>query len=140
VCLKRIITLLICNEHLHIYQTYCAHSIAVLSFKAKIERHMGRRPENRQFRVSYTQKREDLTVKSKVKRMSERIKTLGVFALLGFVGGIAANIGFHTVWPWLVVNFPLIFSAEWVVSGLAGALITTFFVVIWVYLSKPSAE
>ena len=72
--------------------------------------------------------------------MSDRIKTLGVFALLGFVGGIAANIGFHTVWPWLLANFPLIFSAEWVVSGLAGALITTFFVVIWVYLSKPSGE
>ena len=72
--------------------------------------------------------------------MSDRIKTLSVFALLGFVGGIAANIGSYTVWPWLLANFPLIFSAEWVVSGLAGALITTFFVVIWVYLSKPSAE
>ena len=70
--------------------------------------------------------------------MSDRIKTLGVFALLGFVGGIAANIGFHTVWPWLLANFPLIFSAEWVMSGIAGALITTFFVVIWVYLSRPS--
>jgi len=101
---------------------------------------MGRIGENKQFRVSYTQKREDLTVKSKVKRMAERIKILGVFALLGFVGGVLANIGFHTVWPWLLANFPLIFSAEWVISGMAGALITTFFVVIWVYLSKPSAE
>ena len=137
-CLKHIITLLICNEHLHIYQTYYTHSAAVLSFKAKIERYMRRRYENRQFRVSYTQKREDLTIKSKVKRMSDRIKTLGVFALLGFVGGVLANVGFHTVWPWLAANFPLLFSSEWVISGIAGALITTCFVVIWVYLSRSS--
>jgi len=99
---------------------------------------MGRRYENRQFRVSYTQKREDLTVKSKVKIMSDRLKILGTFALLGFIGGVFANVGFHTVWPWLVANFPLIFSAEWVISGIAGALITTCFVVIWVYLSRSS--
>jgi cytochrome bd-type quinol oxidase subunit 1 len=111
-----------------------------LSFKSKIEREMRRICENTQFRVSYTQKHEDLTVKSKVKIMSDRIKILGVFALLGFVGGVLANVSFHTVWPWLLANFPLIFSAEWVISGMAGALITTFFVVIWVYLSKPSAE
>ena len=71
--------------------------------------------------------------------MGERIKILGTFALLGFIGGIAANLGYQTVWPWLVSTFPLIFSsAEWIISGIAGALITTFFVVIWVYLSRPS--
>jgi hypothetical protein len=109
-----------------------------LSFKFNIEREMDRRCENRQFYVSYTQKHEELTVKSKVKRLNDRIKILGIFAMLGFVGGVLANIGFHTVWPWLVANFPLIFSAEWVISGMAGALITTFFVVIWVYLSRSS--
>jgi cytochrome bd-type quinol oxidase subunit 1 len=95
---------------------------------------------NKQFYVSYTQKQEELTDKSKVKYLSDRIKILGVFALLGFVGGVFANVGFHTVWPWLIANFPLIFSAEWVISGLAGALITTCFVVIWVYLSSKSTE
>jgi hypothetical protein len=109
-----------------------------LSFKFNIEREMGRRYENRQFRVSYTQKREDLTVKSKVKIMNDRLKILGTFAVLGFVGGVLANVGFHTVWPWLAANFPLLFSSEWVLSGIAGALITTFFVVIWVYLSRSS--
>ena len=72
--------------------------------------------------------------------MNDRIKILGVFAMLGFIGGIVANLGYHTVWPWLLATFPLLFSTEWVISGIAGALITTFFVVIWVYLSKPSAE
>jgi hypothetical protein len=73
-----------------------------------------------------------------VKRLGDRIKILGVFALLGFLGGVIANIGFHTVWPWLAANLPFIFSAEWVISGIAGALITTCFVVIWVYLSRPT--
>ena len=110
-----------------------------MSFKSNIEREMGRRCKNKQFYVSYTQKREELTVKSKVKLMSERIKVLSAFALLGFLGGIAANIGAKTVWPWLVASFPAIFaSAEWIISGVAGALITTFFVVIWVYLSNNS--
>lgn len=72
-----------------------------------------------------------------VKIMGDRIKILGIFALLGFLGGVIANVGFHTVWPWLVVNLPFIFSAEWVISGIAGALITTCFVVVWVYLSGP---
>ena len=70
--------------------------------------------------------------------MGDRLKIMGMFALLGFLGGVIANISFHTVWPWLVVNLPSIFSAEWVISGMAGALITTSFVVIWVYLSRPS--
>jgi len=69
--------------------------------------------------------------------MSDRMKILGTFAVLGFFGGIVANIGAKVVWPWLVASFPLLFaSAEWIISGAAGALITTFFVVIWVYLSR----
>ena len=71
--------------------------------------------------------------------MNDRLKILGTFALLGFVGGIAANLGYQTVWPWLLSTFPLIFaSAEWIISGIAGALITTFFIVIWVYLNRPT--
>ena len=71
--------------------------------------------------------------------MNDRLKILGAFAMLGFVGGIAANLGYQTVWPWLLSTFPLIFaSAEWIISGIAGALITTFFVVIWVYLNRPT--
>jgi hypothetical protein len=39
-----------------------------------------------------------------------------------------------------VANFPLLFASEVFISGIAGAMITTFFVVIWVYLSKPSSQ
>jgi len=70
--------------------------------------------------------------------MNDRIKILGIFALLGFVGGVLANFAYHTVWPWLLSVFPEVLTAEWVLSGIAGALLTTFFVVIWVYLSGPT--
>jgi len=69
--------------------------------------------------------------------MNDRLKILGMFAALGFVGGVLANILYNTLWPWLLEVFPTVFSAEWVLSGIAGALITTFMVVIWVYLSQP---
>jgi len=69
--------------------------------------------------------------------MSDRIKIFGMFAVLGFVGGVLANVIYRTVWPWLLEVFPSILTAEWVMSGIAGALITTCLVVIWVYLSAP---
>jgi len=70
--------------------------------------------------------------------MNGRLKILGIFAVLGFVGGVLANILYHTLWPWLLAVFPTIFHAEWILSGIAGSMITTFVVVIWVYLSGPS--
>jgi hypothetical protein len=70
--------------------------------------------------------------------MGDRLKILGIFALLGFIGGVSANMIYHTVWPWILAVFPSILTAEWVMSGIAGALITTCLVVIWVYLSRPT--
>ncbi len=70
--------------------------------------------------------------------MGDRLKILGIFAVLGFLGGVSANMIYHTVWPWLLAVFPSILTAEWVLSGIAGALITTCLVVIWVYLSRPT--
>ena len=70
--------------------------------------------------------------------MGDRLKTLGIFALLGFIGGVSANVIYHVVWPWFLAVFPSILTAEWVLSGIAGALITSCLVVIWVYLSRPA--
>ena len=67
--------------------------------------------------------------------MNGRMKVLGLFAVLGFAGGIAANFAYHTVWPWLLTVFPEVLLGEWVLSGFAGALIAMCLVVIWVYLS-----
>jgi chromate transport protein ChrA len=68
--------------------------------------------------------------------MSERIKILGIFAILGFVAGILANVAYHTVIPALMQAFPYIISAEWVLSGLAGMMLTLLVLAIWAYFSS----
>ncbi len=68
--------------------------------------------------------------------MSERMKILVSFALLGFVAGITANIAYHTVWPLLLSFFPEILQMEWVLSGIAGATLTLIMLILWAYLSK----
>ena len=71
--------------------------------------------------------------------MSERIKILGTFALVGFIAGMIANFTYKVVIPWLGTVFPLLFEwgGEWVLSGLAGAFLTLLLLVIWAYLTVP---
>jgi len=66
--------------------------------------------------------------------MSGRIRILGSFALLGFIAGVVANFAYHRVFPLLLAIFPEILLAEWVLSGIAGAFLTLFLVVLWAYL------
>jgi len=70
--------------------------------------------------------------------MSERIKILGMFAILGFIAGIIANFTYHYVLPVLLAIFPEILSVEWVLSGFAGAILTIVIMLVWTYASKPS--
>jgi hypothetical protein len=66
----------------------------------------------------------------------KRLNVLGLFALLGFVVGIAANAAYREFFPTILMVFPEIFQIEWVLSGLAGSFLTTTMVVLWAYLSK----
>ncbi len=68
--------------------------------------------------------------------MSERMRMLGIFAILGFVAGVVANFTYHYVLPVIIAIFPQIFSAEWVLSGLAGAILTICIMFAWAYASK----
>jgi len=70
--------------------------------------------------------------------MSERLKVLGVFAVLGFVIGIVSNIIYQKAIPLIVGFFPHIFKLEWVISGAIGTAITLVILLLWVYLSEPS--
>jgi hypothetical protein len=67
--------------------------------------------------------------------MSERIKILLSFALLGFMAGIFAKFTYEYSVPWLIAHFPMI-SWDWILSGLAGAVLTMFLVAIWAYASE----
>ena len=71
--------------------------------------------------------------------MGERIKILLSFALLGFMGGIFAKFSYEYGWRWLITHFPTI-GWDWVLSGLAGAVLTMFMVTIWVYASESATR
>ncbi len=69
--------------------------------------------------------------------MSERIKMLVTFAILGFFAGVIANFSFKYVIPWLSnIVFPVI-GLDWIFSGIAGAGLTILLVTAWAYLSGP---
>ncbi len=70
--------------------------------------------------------------------MSERIKVMGIFAILGFIAGVIANFTYHNVLPVILAIFPEMLSVEWVISGFAGATLTILVVLVWAYASKPS--
>jgi hypothetical protein len=69
--------------------------------------------------------------------MGERIKILLSFALLGFMAGILAKFSYEHAVPWLITHFPII-GWDWVLSGVAGAVLTMFLVTIWAYASESA--
>jgi len=70
--------------------------------------------------------------------MSERMKMLGMFAVLGFIAGVVANFTYHYVLPVILAIFPQILSVEWILSGLAGAILTVVLMLVWAYTSRSS--
>ncbi len=72
--------------------------------------------------------------------MSERIKMLTTFAILGFFAGVIANFTYKYVIPWLSQIVLPVLGLEWIFSGLAGAALTIVLVTAWAYLSgSPEA-
>ncbi|MDH5782363.1 MAG: hypothetical protein OEZ35_01670 [Candidatus Bathyarchaeota archaeon] len=72
--------------------------------------------------------------------MSERIKMLTTFAILGFFAGVIANFTYKYVIPWLSQIVLPVLGLEWIFSGLAGAALTILLVTAWAYLSgSPEA-
>ena len=72
--------------------------------------------------------------------MRERLKILLFVAFLGFIGGIIADLTTVYVVPVLRELFPQIFSARWLLSGIAGSVIMLIIVTIWAYVTEPSVE
>jgi hypothetical protein len=70
--------------------------------------------------------------------MSDRIKMLTTFAILGFFAGIIANFSYRYVLPWLnTIVLPML-GLDWIFSGFAGAALTILLMTAWAYLSGPS--
>jgi len=72
--------------------------------------------------------------------MGERFKMVATFAFLGFVAGIVANFTGKFIIPWLsTIVLPAI-GIDWILSGVAGALITVGLVTAWAYMSAPEQQ
>lgn len=66
--------------------------------------------------------------------MAGRFTVFVVFAVLGFVGGIIANLAYKQILPWIQINWPNI-GLDWILSGAAGTVLTLMIVVIWASFS-----
>lgn len=70
--------------------------------------------------------------------MGERTKVFLTVAVLGFMAGVIANLGYVYVVPALEAILPEIFQIGWILSGLAGAVLTLFMVTVWAYVTGPT--
>jgi len=70
--------------------------------------------------------------------MGEKMKRLGAFVFISFIGfilGSAANLICSEVLPILIKVFPQIFEITWVMWGLIGSLLSVVGCLIYAYLS-----
>jgi hypothetical protein len=68
--------------------------------------------------------------------MSSRVKVFGIIALLGFVAGVIAQVTMIYFVPWLISVLPLLGGlTSFMVSGVAGAVLTVAIVSVWAYMT-----
>jgi hypothetical protein len=68
--------------------------------------------------------------------MSDRLKVFGIVALLGFMAGIIAQVTAQYVIPALIAILPALGGLmPFMLSGLAGAVLTVGIVSVWAYLT-----
>jgi chromate transport protein ChrA len=67
--------------------------------------------------------------------MSERLKIFGIVALLGFMAGVIAQLTADYVIPWLMAVIPALMQVRFLVSGLAGAVLTIVLVTVWAHVT-----
>jgi len=70
------------------------------------------------------------------KNLNERIKVFGLVALLGFFAGVIADLTSEYVIPKLMEVLPLL-NARFILSGLAGSVLTLVLVSVWAYIQGP---
>lgn len=69
--------------------------------------------------------------------MGQKIKAVIAIIIVGFVGfilGAVANLMYFQFIPLLMEFFPRLFSAEWLLWGLIGALLAVVCCLIYAYL------
>jgi len=72
--------------------------------------------------------------------MGERLKIFAFIAILGFIAGVIAELTAEYVLPVLVTLLPSFLSAKYLLSGLAGAVLTLALVSVWAYFTGSSEQ
>ena len=68
--------------------------------------------------------------------MDDRIRIFGIIALLGFMAGVIAQLAATYFIPWMIAILPVLGGlSSFMISGLAGAVLTMGLVGAWAYLS-----
>jgi hypothetical protein len=68
--------------------------------------------------------------------MTSRVRVFGIIALLGFVAGVVAQVTMTYFIPWLIEVLPLLGGlTSFMVSGVAGAVLTVAIVSVWAYMT-----
>jgi hypothetical protein len=70
--------------------------------------------------------------------MGERLKIFVFVAILGFFGGMIADLAGTYAIPWLGSVLPSVLSAQYLLAGFAGACLMLVLVSVWAYISGPT--
>lgn len=70
-----------------------------------------------------------------MKTLGDRLKIFAVVALLGFIAGVVAQLFAEYAVPWIMATLPGLLEAKFIISGLAGALLTVAMVSVWAYFT-----
>jgi len=68
--------------------------------------------------------------------MGKRIKIVGLFALCGFLLGVATNLVYFRVFPVLAQLFPQIMGTTWLLWGIIGAAISATGCLLYAYMPQ----
>jgi hypothetical protein len=61
---------------------------------------------------------------------------LSAFAIIGFFLGVAAYYMGKNLAIWIERYLPLLSGIDWIIAGIAGAVITVIIVVVWAYATS----
>ncbi len=68
--------------------------------------------------------------------MGDRIKIFAIIGILGFMAGVIAQLAATYFIPWMISILPILGGlTSFMVSGLAGAILTVALVGAWAYMT-----
>ena len=71
------------------------------------------------------------------KMMGDRLKVFGIIAILGFMAGVIAQLAATYFIPWMLSVLPVLGGlTTFMISGVAGAVLTVALIGAWAHLTS----